>query len=158
MDEFEKWFTAEYEGDTAVQAAPFSYSELKEAFTAALTIGRAQGRAEGMEEGAKALDSLATRFEQLAALSHHALQDNTYQRAQSEAEDCADAIRQAAAQPFVQDPPYLALLNKIAEAASDYKMALANEGFAAQYGGIESLKGELFALVTEWEGVEEEEQ
>ena len=41
---------------------------------------------------------------------------------------------------------------RIAEAASDYKMALANEGFAAENGGVDKLRNDLFALVAEWEG------
>lgn len=41
---------------------------------------------------------------------------------------------------------------RIAEAASDYKMALANEGFAAENGGADKLRDDLFALVVEWEG------
>ena len=39
---------------------------------------------------------------------------------------------------------------RIAEAASDYKTALGNEGFAAEYGGVDKLRDELFALVDEW--------
>lgn len=41
---------------------------------------------------------------------------------------------------------------RIVEAASDYKMGLANEGFAAENGGVDKLRDELFALVDEWEG------
>ena len=41
---------------------------------------------------------------------------------------------------------------RIAEAASDYKMGLANDGFASENGGAEKLRSDLFALVEEWEG------
>lgn len=45
------------------------------------------------------------------------------------------------------------IAERIAEAASDYKMAVENDGFAAEYGGVEALRQILFALVVEWEGV-----
>lgn len=41
---------------------------------------------------------------------------------------------------------------RIAEAASDYKMGLANEGFAVENGGVDKLRADLFALVEAWEG------
>lgn len=43
------------------------------------------------------------------------------------------------------------LLKKIAEAASDYKMGLNIPEFADNFGGIDKLREELFALVTQWE-------
>jgi len=46
---------------------------------------------------------------------------------------------------------------RIAEAASDYKLGLENEGFANEFGGIDKLRAELFLLVTEWEGDADEE-
>lgn len=48
---------------------------------------------------------------------------------------------------------------KIAEAASDYKLALENDGFAEEYGGVAALRKELFELVELWDpDVEEGEQ
>lgn len=41
---------------------------------------------------------------------------------------------------------------RLTEAASDYKLGLENEWFANECGGIEKLRADLFALVTEWEG------
>ena len=40
---------------------------------------------------------------------------------------------------------------QIAEAASDYKLAVENTMFAEEYGGIEKLREELFMLVSEFE-------
>lgn len=41
---------------------------------------------------------------------------------------------------------------RVAEAASDYKMGLDNEGFANECGGVDKLRDDLFALVDEWGG------
>lgn len=49
------------------------------------------------------------------------------------------------------------LEQRIVEAASDYKMGVANDGFAEQYGGLAALRNELFKLVIEWEGEVDEE-
>lgn len=49
------------------------------------------------------------------------------------------------------------IAERVAEAASDYKMACENDGFAAEYGGVEALRQILFALVVEWEGVADHE-
>lgn len=46
---------------------------------------------------------------------------------------------------------------QIVEAASDYKMATENEGFADAHGGEPALRAELFRLVREWEGYIDEE-
>jgi len=40
---------------------------------------------------------------------------------------------------------------RITEAASDYKMALTNSGFADEHGGVNALKKSLFDLVEGWE-------
>lgn len=47
------------------------------------------------------------------------------------------------------------LERQVAEAASDYKLALENEGFAAECGGVEKLREGLFALVEQWEMTDE---
>lgn len=39
----------------------------------------------------------------------------------------------------------------ITEAASDYKLATENDGFAEEFGGIEAIREELFRLVAVWE-------
>lgn len=49
------------------------------------------------------------------------------------------------------------IAEQVAEAASDYKMALRNDGFAAEYGGVEVLRQILFDLVEQWEGVADDE-
>ena len=46
----------------------------------------------------------------------------------------------------------LTIEERIAEAASDYKMGIENDGFACEYGGVDKLRADLFALVEEWEG------
>jgi hypothetical protein len=46
----------------------------------------------------------------------------------------------------------MTLETRIAEAASDYRMGLMNDGFAAEYGGTDKLRSILYALLDEWEG------
>jgi len=46
----------------------------------------------------------------------------------------------------------LTIEERIAEAASDYKMGIENDGFASECGGADKLRSDLFALVEEWEG------
>lgn len=46
----------------------------------------------------------------------------------------------------------------ITEAASDYKMALKNTGFADYCGGIDAVRERLLKLVTEWEGYLSDEE
>lgn len=49
------------------------------------------------------------------------------------------------------------LEQRIVEAASDYKMGVAIDGFAEENGGLAALRNELFDLVAEWEGEIDEE-
>lgn len=43
------------------------------------------------------------------------------------------------------------MLEQIAFAASDYRMATMNEGFANEFGGLDYLRSKLFSLVDQWE-------
>jgi hypothetical protein len=44
------------------------------------------------------------------------------------------------------------LATKIVHAASDYKLGCENSAFAEEYGGVDSLRQELFGLLDEWSG------
>lgn len=43
------------------------------------------------------------------------------------------------------------LIQRICYAASDYRMAHENDGFANEFGGLDALRNELFSLVEQWE-------
>ncbi|CAK0755075.1 hypothetical protein CCP3SC15_2010009 [Gammaproteobacteria bacterium] len=50
---FNEWFHKEYEGAKPVEAAPFSETELEEAFIAGCATARAEGERNGLEMAAK---------------------------------------------------------------------------------------------------------
>ena len=87
MDEFWRWFSEEYEGMLAVEA-PFSSSELQGAFNAALALGEARGRVKGLWEAAEIADKFVC---------------SDCEHPGSSCDHAADSIRQAAAQPVVQE-------------------------------------------------------